>query len=125
MFFDKLFTVLPKDSLLTFAMCVLASVCVAIVMRFFIKTCLVVLDKYIEKKHPSDKVMAIYNRQGGCIFPDRWNSGRIRAFQAHGRLLFPREQQPCTRHVLLHPDVRVTVVSGRTHEEDRMQDVRT
>lgn len=60
MFFDKLFTVLPKDSLLTFAMCVLASVCVAIVMRFFIKTCLVVLDKYIEKKHPSDKVMAIY-----------------------------------------------------------------
>lgn len=68
MFIDTLFTSMPKDYLATLAMCVLASFGVAFVMRFFIKTALAQLDKYIETKHPSDKVMAIYKTVKAIVY---------------------------------------------------------
>lgn len=61
MFFDKIASFLPVDIIVTFAVCVLASLSVAIVMRFIVKTAFLRLNAYIKEKHPSDKVSAIYN----------------------------------------------------------------
>lgn len=56
--FDKLFTVIPADLVITVGMCFLASLCVAIVMRFFVKMIFVKLDEFISTK--TDKEKAIY-----------------------------------------------------------------
>ena len=68
MFLKTLFTAMPNDYLVTLAMCILACLGVAIVMRFFVKTALVQLDKYIESKHPSDKVLAIYKTVKAIVY---------------------------------------------------------
>ena len=59
-FFEKIASLFPTEYLVTFGMCLLGSLSVAIVMRFVVKTSLVKLDAYIKEKHPSDKVSAIY-----------------------------------------------------------------
>ena len=56
--FDKLFNVIPADLVITVGMCFLASLCVAIVMRFFVKIIFVKLDEFISTK--TDKEKAIY-----------------------------------------------------------------
>ena len=66
--FKSFFTLLPQDYLVTLAMCVLACLSVGIVMRFFVKTALRYLDKFIKSKHPDDKVMAIYKTVKAIVY---------------------------------------------------------
>ena len=51
---------LGNPLVVTFALCLLGSLSVAIVMRFFVKQILNRVDDYISAKHPDDKVGAIY-----------------------------------------------------------------
>lgn len=57
---DKVLAFLGHELVLTFALCLLGSLSVAIVMRFFVKQVLGKVDDYIKTKHPDDKVSAIY-----------------------------------------------------------------
>ena len=51
---------LGNPLVVTFALCLLGSLSVAIVMRFFVKQILNKVDEYISAKHPDDKIGAIY-----------------------------------------------------------------
>lgn len=51
---------IPTDIVVTTAMCILASLSVAIVMRFFVKPVLIKLDELFANKITSEKAKAIY-----------------------------------------------------------------
>lgn len=63
--FEKIFSVIPVDLVITVGMCFLASLCVAIVMRFFVKPVAVKLDEFIAKK--GEKAQAIYATVKGVV----------------------------------------------------------
>lgn len=61
MFLKNIFSFIQSDYVVTFAMCVLASLGVAIIMRFFVKTAFIKLDEYFKSRGKDDKFLAIYN----------------------------------------------------------------
>lgn len=60
MFFVNLLSFIQSDLVETIGLCVLASLCVALVVRFF-KLCFAQLDKLAKAKVLSEKFLAIYN----------------------------------------------------------------
>lgn len=61
MFFKNLLSFFESDLVVTFAMCLLASLGVAIIMRFFVKTVFIKLNEYFKSRGKDDKFFAIYN----------------------------------------------------------------
>ena len=59
---------LGTDSVMTLALCLMGSLSVAIVMRFFVKPILTKVDEYIATKDQSDKVVAIYNAVKSAVY---------------------------------------------------------
>lgn len=58
---EWLFKVVPAEYCVTIGLCFLASLCVAIIMRFFVKTALTKVEEYMTGKfHEGDKALAIY-----------------------------------------------------------------
>lgn len=64
----KLLYFLGTDSVMTFVLCLMGSLSVAIVMRFFVKPILSKVDEYIANKDQSEKVVAIYNAVKSAIY---------------------------------------------------------
>lgn len=64
----KVLYFLGTDAVMTFVLCLMGSLSVAIVMRFFVKPILSKVDEYIANKDQSEKVVAIYNAVKSAIY---------------------------------------------------------
>ena len=64
----KVLSFLGTDLVMTLALCLMGSLSVAIVMRFFIKPILAKVDEYIATKDPADKVVAIYSAIKSALY---------------------------------------------------------
>jgi hypothetical protein len=64
----KVLSFLGTDAVMTFALCLMGSLSVAIVMRFFVKPILSKVDEYIASKDQSEKSVAVYNAVKSAIY---------------------------------------------------------
>ena len=64
----KVLSFLGTDAVMTFALCLMGSLSVAIVMRFFVKPILSKVDEYIASKDQSEKSVAIYKAVKSALY---------------------------------------------------------